>query len=50
MMDVTLVIILTLSSRSAGSRPASFPGAVLAHEGEFTVKLDEERGQQIMVL
>ena len=52
LMDVTLVIILTLSSisRSTGSRPASFPGAVLAHEGEFTVKLDEERGQQIMVL
>ena len=40
LMDVTMVTILTLSSIpiSGSSRPASFPGASLGHEGEITVK------------
>ena len=48
LMDVAMVTLLTLSSipRSGSSRPASFPGASLAHEGEILVKtLDWRRSE-----
>ena len=40
LMDVAMVTLLTLSSIpiSGSSRPASFPGASLGHEGEILVK------------
>ena len=46
LMDVAMVTILTLSSIpiSGSSRPASFPGASLGHEGKILVKtLDWKR-------
>lgn len=48
LMDVAMVTLLTLSyiPRSGSSRPASFPGASLAHEGEILVKtLDWRRSE-----
>ena len=50
LMDVAMVTFLTLSSipRSGSSRPASFPGASLAHEGEILVKtLDWKRRSEV---